>query len=108
MAVLGRNLGRLASDDAALVEALAAGELLEALLAELEHCRVIDPNHIDGFPAIVLELPARAALGREVDYVDEQISFSGARPRKTKKARTSTGDLAVEGRGGEVAKRVEL
>ena len=46
---------------------LLACELVERGLAELDDRRVVDRDHVHRRLVAVLELPARAALGRAVD-----------------------------------------
>ena len=56
---------------AALLSAVAARELLESVPAELDDRRVVDRDHVHGRLVAVLQLPARAALGRAVDCTGE-------------------------------------
>ena len=73
VALVRRDHGRV-DLDTALVEALAAGKLLEAVLAELEDRRAVDGNHVHRLLVLVLELPARGALARTIDCVDKRRS----------------------------------
>ena len=52
---------------AALLSPVRARELLESIPAELDDRRVVDRDHVHWGLVAVLELPARAALGRAVD-----------------------------------------
>ena len=52
---------------AALLSPLRARELVERGLAELDDRRVVDRDHVHWGLVAILQLPARAALGRAVD-----------------------------------------
>ena len=53
---------------------LLARELVERGLAELDDRRVVDRDHVHWGLVAVLQLPARAALGRAVDCMAGEVS----------------------------------
>ena len=74
-ALPGIDLDR-ARVDAALRHARGARELLESVPAELDHRRVVDCDHVHRGLAVILQLPARAALGRAIDCGGDTSEFS--------------------------------
>ena len=62
--------------DAVLRHARGACELLKSVPPELDHCGIVDRDHVHGRLVVVLQLPARAALRRAVDCRGDVSEFS--------------------------------